>query len=264
MSRLLLVTRPAPEAQAWVEQLQSHCLPALALPLIDIRPSTQPAALEQALANIRQSPPAVQALMFVSAAAVTHFFGASGAGPVVAKLLEVQGIRAWATGQGTVRALRQAGVAASQIDAPNAQSAQWDSEALWAQIAPTLGALRQVLIVRGADSQGQLQGRDWLAQQLQAYAIGVQWVAAYERHLPAWTAAQRLQAERDANALWLFTSSEAIQNLQLLLPGHSWATSHALTTHARIAQAAKDAGFAVVYVSRPGLAQIMASIESLP
>jgi uroporphyrinogen-III synthase len=65
-------------------------------------------------------------------------------------------------------------------------------------------------------------------------------------------------------SVWLFSSSEAIANLQALLPQQSWSQARAIATHARIGQAAKNAGFSVVCESRPVLASVVASIESMP
>jgi uroporphyrinogen-III synthase len=63
--------------------------------------------------------------------------------------------------------------------------------------------------------------------------------------------------------VWLFSSSEAVANLQSLLPDQSWQQARAVATHPRIAQAARTAGFGVVCESRPILGAVVASIESL-
>jgi uroporphyrinogen-III synthase len=71
---------------------------------------------------------------------------------------------------------------------------------------------------------------------------------------------------RDAavdGSVWLFSSSEAIGNLVAACAGQSWSRAKAVVTHARIAQAARQAGFSVVCESRPTLAALMASIESI-
>jgi uroporphyrinogen-III synthase len=63
--------------------------------------------------------------------------------------------------------------------------------------------------------------------------------------------------------VWLFSSSEAVAHLRSLAPGQSWSRACALATHPRIAQAARAAGFGVVCESRPTMAELIASIESL-
>jgi len=277
---LLIVTRPEPDATAWVNALALQHWPAVALPLIAIRSTRNPNALAAAWAQIG----IYQAVMFVSAHAVAHFFSAADHHLVNTGALIHTSWRAWATGPGTTQALQRAGVDASCIDAPDAQSAQLDSEALWERVRGQRTGLRRVLIVRGSDSQGALAGRDWLAQQLQAQGIAVDFVVAYERDLPCWTAAQRAYAlasvdsarnianisktgntrqSTRAAAVWVFSSSEAIANLQQLMPDQAWASAYAVATHPRIAQAARNVGFGVVCESRPGLVAVLASIKSL-
>ena len=134
---------------------------------------------------------------------------------------------------------------------------------------------RRVLIVRGADARGCAAGRDWLSRQLQAVGVAVQFAQSYERHQPQWSAATRgrvlglvqtgapgVGGVSKAPPVWVFSSSEAIANLQALMPGHSWAQARAVATHPRIAQSARDAGFGVVCLSRPGLDAVRASIKS--
>lgn len=273
---LLIVTRPEPDASEWVNALAQQQWPAVALPLIAIRPTRHQDALAAAWAQASTSPPTspstYQAVMFVSAQAVTHFFIAARVYEIsnnAQKSSELFGVwRAWATGPGTANALRLAGVEAFRIDAPAADAAQLDSEALWHRVQGQLSGMRRVLIVRGSDAQGEMAGRDWLAQQLQARGIEVDFVRAYERHLPVWTVAQRAQAAQatesvEAAAVWVFSSSEAITNLQQLLPEQAWTHARAVATHPRIAQAARNAGFGVVCESRPGLDAVLASIKSM-
>jgi len=93
----------------------------------------------------------------------------------------------------------------------------------------------------------------------------VDFVVAYQRAAPVWGPAERALATQAASdgSLWLFSSAEAVGHLSSLLPGQSWAQARALATHARIAQAARDLGFATVRESRPTLVDVLASIESL-
>ena len=69
----VIVTRPAREAAHWVEQLGTHGIDAVALPLIAIGPCTDPATLH-ALAQAHARLADYRALMFVSGNAATHFF----------------------------------------------------------------------------------------------------------------------------------------------------------------------------------------------
>lgn len=247
----MLVTRPRQEAQRWVDELQAAGVRAEALPLLEISPVLDAAAL----AALWDSLDGCAALMFVSGNAVSQFF-AAGPRPWPAHL------RCLAPGPGTARALRAQGVPPSQIDAPPAQAAQFDSEALWQVIAGQPWQGRKVLIVRGFSGEEAVSsGREWLSAQLRAAGAQVEAVAVYQRSAPRFDAAQRdrMAAAQTDGSLWLFSSSEAIAHL----PGElNWARARALATHPRIAEAARRAGFGSVRQSRPSVADVLASIES--
>ena len=261
----VIVTRPAPQAGKWVKALRDAGHDALALPLIDIGPPADAKPVLQAWLRAQH----MNALMFVSANAVQHFFALRPKDVAIEPCFS--DVRFWATGPGTRAALLSAGVAPLQIDAPQAQAGQFDSEALWqvchGQVAPG----GHFLIVRGT-SQGAEEadpdkglGRNWLAERIVEAGAAVDFVVAYERRTPVWGANTLALSQVVAadGSVWLFSSSEAITNLRALVPGLSWASARALTTHPRIAQAARDIGFGAVYESRPGLPEIIASIESL-
>lgn len=249
----VLVTRPQREALRWCAQMRARGLDAEPLPLIDIRP-TPPGPVKAAWADL----PVCRAVMFVSANAVDALFAARPDGTEWPAATQ-----AWATGPGTTRALHAAGVPPAVIVAPEGDAPQFDSEALWERIGHGAGlAGTQVLIVRGADAAGRLAGRPWLAEQLAAAGARVQEVATYARHVPQWGEAERQRAA-DPEALWLFSSSDAVRHLQQLMPTQPWRASRAVVTHARIGEAVRRAGFGRVAVSRPGLDDVCASIESL-
>jgi len=119
--------------------------------------------------------------------------------------------------------------------------------------------------VRGAGAGGRAEGREWLSQQLAAAGVAVDEVVAYGRGLPAWTEAELAMATAAARdgACWLFSSSEAARNLRKLLPGQDWSAARALATHPRIAEAVQALGFGYVQQCRPGLSEVVASIESI-
>ena len=268
----VLVTRPAAAAAAWVAQLARHGIAADALPLIEIRPEP----LAGALAQARQRLPSYAAVMFVSGNAVTALLGdksgsdhiyleqKSAAAPANQAQAAIE-TRAWSPGPGTTQALLAAGWPRARIDEPAFDAAQFDSEALWAQVAPQVRAGLRVLIVRGGDAAGRLAGRDWLARRLQQAGAQVDQLLAYRRAAPllAPAAQARALAAAGDGTLWLFSSSEAVTNLRQCLPAADWRGARALATHPRIAQAARDAGFGAVANTRPALADVVASIESL-
>lgn len=258
----VIVTRPEHEARRWQTTLDQRGLKTVVLPLIQISPIADRETLHSAWLEWSS----FRAVMFVSANAVRFFFeGRPSNFLAQAWPFGQPQMRAWATGPGTVGALKQAGVSLNDIDAPSADQLQFDSEALWAVVNGQVGAGQRVLVVRGGDGQGAIRGRDWLVHQLGASGVAVHQIAAYCRSLPAWSPDQiQLAVEHStAGSVWLFSSSEAIQNLRHLLPHQSWAEARAVATHPRIARAAREAGFGVVCESRPGISDVVASIESM-
>jgi uroporphyrinogen-III synthase len=215
--------------------------------------------------------PDCAAVMFVSVAAVEHFFSekpvqlTAGSGSVKT--------RYWCTGPGSRQALLAAGVAQDNIDAPDGEDAQFDSEALWCFVQNQIKTGDQVLIVRGGDtsvvvpdSTGLVAGvgRDWLAQQLSKAGAQVHWVMAYSRSGPLWSAAQSALASGAAldGSIWLFSSSEALVKLKVLLPEQDWTRARAVATHERIAKATQALGFADVRVAKPLFDDVLGSIKS--
>lgn len=248
-----MVTRPAEQAQAWVRDLAAHGVLAVSLPLID----TVPPADDRDLRHWRAHWPQADALMFVSGAAVRAFFDAT---PMAAVPTHT---RFWAPGPGTAQALAEAlpvwGVSPAQIDAPPIEAEQFDSEALWAVVHPQVRPGHTVVVVGGG------AGRDWLAERCEAAGATVHRCVAYARQAPnptpAWRA-QLLQVQQ-ANSVWLFSSSQAIDHLQALVPDADWSGSRAVVTHPRIGQAAHAAGFARVCMSRPTLVDVIKTLESM-
>jgi uroporphyrinogen-III synthase len=254
----LLVTRPAPQAREWVARAAAYDeqavagarrIDARALPLIEIGAAPDPAAVAAAWTGLSQ----FALVMFVSAAAAEWFFAAAPQIDQADTLGDADGRRSWpqpviaaATGPGTAAVLRRLGLAADQIVHPAADSPQFDSEALWRQLAVRDWLGCRVLIVRGDG------GRDWLAERLRESGAHVDFVQAYCRSTPAIDAEQQAwlaaaQAE-PADWHWLFSSSEAIHRLSEIRPGADWSHSRAWSTHPRIAAAAREAGFGRVEI----------------
>ena len=284
--RPIVITRPAAQALAWQQALQAAGHPVVLLPCLSIHPAPDLHPLRAAWAELGQW----NALMFVSANAIDAFFAQRPA-----DMQWPQGARApraWVPGLASAKALEAAAVPAHLIDAPSAQAEQFDSESLWEQVRSQVGSGFQLLVVRGGRA-GALSpvsppastglstgiGREWLAEQVESAGGSVGWLLAYVRGAPQWTDAEYAQAARarDDGAVWLFSSSECVAHLQALMhsgpaawrnsagPGQSaWSGSVALATHPRIAKAARAAGFGTVHLTRPGLADVLASIESIP
>ncbi|MDO9435297.1 uroporphyrinogen-III synthase [Hydrogenophaga sp.] len=269
----LVVTRPEPGALAWVEALRAKGWPAHAHPLIDI---TAPQTPEDTatLHHWRRHWGQADAMLFVSAAAVEHFF-AQG----VAAALPASRTRFWAPGPGTARQLARAiaplGLAQDRIDAPPEDARQFDSEHLWPLVSSQVAPGRLVLIVRGASSHVTENdnadtaavagnGRTWLIEQCVAAGATVRGCVAYARRAPVLSDADHawIQAATGENSLWLFSSSQALTTLQGLRPPLAWTQASALVTHPRIALTAQRAGFGRVVQTRPTVADVARTLES--
>lgn len=262
MRSVLVVTRPEPQCQAWVEQLQALGQPALALPLLRIEAVPEfAAALDAAWASLATQ----RLVMFVSPNAVERFFARRPAATTWPA-----GVLAGATGPGTVAALRAQHVPAEAIAAPSPQSAQFDADALWRDaLAQRDWSGAQVLVVRGE------AGRDWLAQTLREHGAEVRMLAAYRQAAPLWSAPERaalaaLLAAPQRHA-WLFSSSQAVRHLQSHLQSHwqadpaAWTAARAvpaLATHPRIAETVSAAGWLQVRQVRPEIEQVAAALQN--
>ena len=280
--RPIVITRPAAQAVAWQQALQVAGHPVVLLPCLSIHPAPDVLPLRAAWAQLGQW----RALMFVSANAIEAFFAQRPADMQWPQ--DTHAPRAWVPGPASAKALEAAAVPVHLIDAPDAQAEQFDSESLWEQVRFQVGSGFQLLVVRGgrADALSPVSppvspgiGREWLAEQVESAGGSVGWLLAYVRGAPQWTDAEYTQAARarDDGAIWLFSSSECVAHLQTLThsapvtwrdsAGSSqsyWSGSVALATHPRIAKAARAAGFGTVHLTRPGLADVLASIDSIP
>ncbi len=264
----LIVTRPVQQAADWLAALQAAGHSTSHLPLIEIEAAESPADIAAWQAAL-QSPQPWQAIMFVSGNAVAHFFKPNlplavikHAQTAIELIVNNASTRCWATGPGSVQALLAAGVPLEKIDAPVHDAGQFDSEALWQIVQHQLQATSRVLIVRGRDVGTPDSSRDWLAQQIQARGGQANSVVVYERRAPRFNEAQWVQSTawlRDGSA-WLFSSSQALKHLPQTLDA---TRAICICTHERIAQAAKNRGFAVVCTSRPTIQDVLASIKSI-
>lgn len=245
----VIVTRPLQQAEAWVRSLRDGGSDAVALPLIGIEPAADAAALRTAWHSIDD----FAMLMFVSANAVAHFMAQRPLGAAwPAQVL------AGSTGPGTSAALREAGVPSGSLVEPCGEP--FDTESLWQLLCDREWCGRRVLVLRGQD------GRDWLARQLTAAGAQVSFITAYRRTLPVLDAAQRalLREARAAPAscLWLFSSSQAIHNLQSMAADADWSASRAWASHARIAATARAVGFGQVGDAAASLPMLLAQLHA--
>ena len=260
---VVIVTRPEREAAAWSQGLQALGIRTETIPLIQINPLPDARALRQIWALV----PSQTAVMFVSANAVRFLMAERPEG------LDLKACRAWSTGPGTQSALLACGWPADLIDSPAAEAQQFDSEALWALVSgqvtavarASIDATASVLVVRGADAEGQMAGRDWLTLQLTNAGVQVLQTVAYGRQ-PSVLSAElkaRAHASLTDGSWWLFSSSEAALYLQQCCPALNLGQARALATHPRIAQKLLAAGWGRVETVPAGLKAQAESIKSL-
>ncbi len=287
MALRVIVTRPAAQAAQWVDALSAQGFDAHSFPLIEIADALQPEQRQALHARAAQA----DVCMWVSSNAVGYFFETNrpvtqvNPAQAAIELIVNKKLRHWATGPGTVAALQQQGVPLAQIDAPDAQAAQWDSAALWQRVAGKIQADTKVLILRGTDVGTPSASRDDLAAQIRAAGGTVEFAAVYVRRAPSFTAAQVawVRAAASDGSVWIFTSSQAVTHLPAIAAAASaqggdqagdqaggqggqrgvWGQARCIATHDRIAQTARDAGFAVVCTSRPGVADVVQSLKSM-
>ncbi|MEI6548950.1 MAG: uroporphyrinogen-III synthase [Betaproteobacteria bacterium] len=255
----VVVTRPEQDASAWVDSLNEAGFKTIRFPLLALTDFlTNQTALE-ALVLLKRS----QAVMFVSANAVRFLAQALRHQPDWVDHFQIA--RAWCTGPGTAAALAQCGIPLGQIDQPSAQARQLDSEALWEVVASQVVQGMNVLFVRGADESGAVAGRDWLALALEQANIKVSAIAAYQRTPAQLTEAQKAQVQQYIadGAIWVFSSSAALQALVAQCPQVDWSMAKATVTHPRMADLAQKMGWGAVAIAPPGLSSLQASIKSL-
>lgn len=263
----VLVTRPEPQASAWVRDLSAHGVPASALPLIAIDGPADPAPVQALWQHLATQ----KLLMFVSPAAVEWFFRLRPA-----QASWAPGTLAATPGPGTARCLIAAGaacgLAVQQVICPDDQAEQFDSETLWPLLAPMDWQGQQVSVISGGD-QVEAKGRNWLSAQWQARGAQVSSVLTYQRGPGQWSPAQQTVARQallhPGQHVWLFSSSQAIDHLAgchipaLALPAPpDWSNVHALVTHPKIAERAQRLGITHVSSTRPTLDAVVEALRS--
>ncbi|WP_338844462.1 uroporphyrinogen-III synthase [Massilia sp. W12] len=274
--RPLLITRPIEQGRQQLQSLQA-ALPAAArpfelFPLLEIAPlpPAQQAQLHAALASVRGG----ELLAFVSPNAIA----AANAALLQGNLRLERQVLLGVMGQGSARAL-QAAPALQGLRVLAAPPAQQDSQGLLqtlhsqACLPAQGGALRSALILRGQD------GREWLAEALQAAGVTVRQQACYLRHpvAPEPARLQTLRAWLAQECCWLISSSQALRHLLDLCAALCQMEGPAapdyvakmkqqtlLLPHPRIVQNAQALGFAAITPYAGSDVDLLAALQSLP
>ncbi|MGC7406613.1 uroporphyrinogen-III synthase [Pandoraea pneumonica] len=285
----VILTRPDGQSGALAAALHAEGIDSLAFPLLHIAAQADAealAALDAALADIS----AYALAVFVSPNAVSHALarlvhlksgGGAASGDVAnASVYWPPSLPVAVVGPGSAQALAEADIAPPQhqvIVPPGGPDARFDSEALLAQLDVSALAGKRVLLVRGDG------GRELLADTLRAAGAHVDIVSAYTRRAPApdaaaWAALEARLAS-NARSAWVLTSSEAVRHLATLLAArygtqqgiHTPGTPHILaqilaapcfTSHARIADAARAAGFDRITQCAAGDENLLAALKT--
>jgi uroporphyrinogen III methyltransferase/synthase len=291
-----ILTRPDGQADALARALGVEGIDALDFPLLDIAPQTDPDALT-ALDDALRALPSYAMAVFISPNAVAYALArlvhlhvgddaesttrAAAAAPVrAAGAFWPTTLPVAVVGPGSAQALADAGIAPPAhrvIVPPGGPQARFDSEALLEQLDLPALAGRRVLLVRGDG------GRELLADTLRASGAQLDIVSAYTRRAPtpdtaAWAALEARLASPERCA-WVLTSSEAVRHLATLLaarygtragvhtPGTPQMlarilTAQCFTSHHRIADAARSAGFDRITQCAPGDENLLAAIKT--
>jgi uroporphyrinogen-III synthase len=248
----VLVTRPAEQALEWTRDLVAAGIDAVSLPLIEIVSPEAP----DAVGRVWQRLADYELALFVSPNAVGQFFALRPEG-----LHWPPALQAASPGPGTAESLRQHGVPEERLVTPQLDAPQFDSENLWAELAKKDWQGRRVLLLRGAT------GRDWLVQQLRERGAEVDAVEVYRRKPPVWGSDEhehlRQALAQPSRHIWLFSSSEAIDQLEQLAPETDWSRTRAIASHPRISARAARLGVGTLHQIKPSLSAVIACIQSI-
>lgn len=236
----VLVTRPAAQATGLVARLRALGARPLSFPALAILPPSDPEALRAALDGLEGYDLAI----FISPSAVEWGLDAVGQWP--------GHVAVAAVGQGTAAALASRGVVAVASPAEGADSEHLLALPIFANMTG-----RRVLIFRGEG------GRELLADTLRARGALVDYAECYRRGLPAADPAPLLAAlgGGELQAVSVF-SGETLDNLLDML-GEAAPALFPLplfAPHARIADHARELGFATAVATAPGESGLIAGL----
>jgi uroporphyrinogen-III synthase len=232
----VVVTRPSHQAAGLASRIGAAGGYAILFPVIEIGDVENPRTLHALIDRLHEFDLAI----FVSPNAVARALPAITARRALPPQLALAAI-----GPGSVKELARFG--ATTVLAP---TGRFDSEALLE--LPQLWELRgkRVVIFRGEG------GRELLGETLQGRGAFVEYAECYRRTKPAGDPAPLIAAlQRNELAAITATSSEGLRNLVDLVDRSSvplLLKTPLFAPHPRIAQTARELGFAVVQMTAPG------------
>jgi len=256
--RAVVITRPRRQAEPLAAAVAALGRTPVILPLLDIAPAADQAALAQALRALHE----YALVAFVSPNAVDAAFAHIERWP--------DGVAIAVVGEGSRAALALHGIdeARVRIHCPR-DPARSDSEHLLQALDLALLAGRRVLVVRGDG------GRELLPDALRAAGCTVETLAAYRRSVPRPDAAlaASLRSLLAGPNDWIVTSSEALRGLVAIVEGLSSTLDdtisvarlqrqHLIVPHARIAETARALGFTSVTLTGSGDERLLAALQS--
>lgn len=256
MPRQLVITRPLAQSLELAQQLRERGREVVILPLLDILPLPDNAALQAVLAELES----FALVAFVSPNAIDATFAQLAAWPVSVPIAVM--------GEGSRRALARHGVVAGpyQVTSPF-DTQRTDSQTLLQALDLSRLQGRRVLILRGES------GRELLADALRDAGIEVQQVAAYRRVAPLLDdlLKQRLTDLLAQESDWIITSSEALQVLMGFVQQVDAETGvekiqrkNLFVPHRRIAETALSLGFHHVSLTGSGDEGLLTALQSTP
>lgn len=247
--RQIVVTRPAEQAEKLAREIEARGGSALRFPVLAIFDADDPRPLLDAAARIDSFDLAI----FVSPNAAQKALSV-----ITARRAWPERVAAAAMGETSARAIARFGVA--HIISP--EGGRFDSEALLQRPEFAADAIRgrRVAIFRG-DS-----GRELLGETLEARGARVARIPCYRRGRPDIDAAplRALLAQGAIDAVTV-TSSEGLRNLVAMVGTAGEAALKAVplfVAHQRIADEARQRGFAEAIVTAPGDDGLLQGLEA--
>lgn len=225
----IIVTRPREQAEELAKRIKQLGGKPLLIPLLEIAAVSD----AQALRGLASSLTSCDMLVFISPNAVRYGMASLGTLPNT--------LRVAAVGQGSARALRDAGV--TEVLVPQGR---FDSEALLELPEMQNVAGQRIAILRGES------GRELLGDTLKQRGASVEYIPCYQRSKAGFDADDMLKGPVDAISV---TSSEALAHLAESLDDGARSRIYDIplfVPHPRIAEAAQRNGWRKVIITGSG------------